>query len=72
MLQKRAMDQISGLPPPPVEQKTVSAPYFSRVSISLVAMVVRASSQEMRFHLPLPRSPTRCMGYLLRLGWYRA
>ena len=72
ILQKRAILQISGFPPPPVEQNTVSAPYFCFVSTNLCAMISIAFSQEIRRHLLAPRFPTRIIGYLFRLGWYRA
>ena len=62
------MLQISGLPPPPVEQATASAPYCSRTFIRPFAMYSSASSQEARRHLFSPRSPARMSGYLLRLG----
>ena len=68
MLQKRAVLVNWGLPPPPVEHMTLSAPYCARMSISLRAMMSMASSQLMRFHLFSPRLPTRIRGYLLRLG----
>lgn len=61
-----------GLPPPPVDTATHSEPYFSSISMSFVAISVMASSQVMRSHWFWPRSPTRRMGYLLRLGWYSA
>ena len=56
------------LPPPPVEQRRPSRPVLSFMSMSASAMVSMASSQLMRSHWLPPRSPTRFMGYLLRLG----
>jgi hypothetical protein len=45
-------------------------PRFSVVSMSLSAISVSASSQEMRFHLRSPRAPTRFNGYLRKSGCF--
>ena len=42
--------------------RIASGPSFDSVSMMLSAISSRASSQEMRFHLPSPRSPLRFIG----------
>lgn len=66
---KRFTFEKCGFPPPPVDTEMASEPYLSDTSLILVATSVSASAQEMRSHWLVPRSPTRRMGYLLRLGW---
>src|SRR3990167_2367097 len=45
-------------------------PCFNVVSMTLSAISVSASSQEMRFHLREPRSPTRFKGHLRWSGCF--
>ncbi len=54
----------------PKSYTTLSGPSSRQTSIILSAICVSASSQEMRSHLPDPRSPTRRSGYLMRVGSY--
>ena len=69
---KRLTLEKWGLPPPPVETLMASLPYLSDTRLISVQISVRASSQLMRSQLFVPRSPTRFMGYLLRMGLYSA
>src|SRR5512146_2672005 len=41
---------------------------FFNAAFSFSATSAKASSQEMRFHLPSPRAPTRFSGYKMRSG----
>ncbi len=54
----------------PMSYTMASGPSVVATSMILSAMMVSASSQEMRSHLPEPRSPTRRSGYLMRVASY--
>jgi hypothetical protein len=56
--------------PGPISRTTDSGPIDSIASIRPSATSVSAASQEIRFHLPEPRGPTRLSGYLIRSAPY--
>src|SRR5665811_1221536 len=49
----------------------VCGPNSSMAAFILASMVSKASSQEMRSHLPSPLGPTCFIGYLIRYGLSR-